>query len=339
MKRTSLFLLGLLPAVCIMGLSKNVLAATAQPKIGFILSTLQEERYIKDQKYFTDEARKLGFKPIVVSADNNPQTQTAKVENLLSEGVKALVIQPVNSNAATNLVRMAHDDNVPVVAYDRVITNAPIDYYVTENAFKIGVLQAEAAVKATHGKGNYVLVLGQAGHNIANEITRGYHSVLSKYPDIHIVVEKNHENWSPSLALATVENALAMYNNNIQAVLCNNSGMANAAVQALNEQKLAGKVFVAGADADVAAIKNIVAGKQQVDVMQDIEKMARDSADIAYKLALKQKVALNGDTVEYKNGRFEVPMDTVPVYLINKKNLNKRIFKTGFHTRAEIYGH
>ena len=72
-------------------------------KIGLVLSTLQEERYQKDQKYFTDEAKKLGFTPIVVSADNNPQTQTAKVENLLSQGVKALVIQPVNSDAAANL--------------------------------------------------------------------------------------------------------------------------------------------------------------------------------------------------------------------------------------------
>lgn len=339
MNGSVLFLLGLLSVCCVIVPAANAAAAT-EPKIGFVLSTLQEERYIKDQKYFVNEAHKLGFKPVVVSADNNPQTQTAKVENLLSEGVKALVIQPVNSNAATNLVRMAHDDNVPVIAYDRVISNAPIDYYITENAFKIGVLQAEAAVKATHGKGNYVLVLGQAGHNIATEITRGYHSVLSKYPDIHIVVEKNHENWSPSLALATVENALARYNNNIQAVLCNNSGMANAAVQALNEQKLAGKVFVAGADADVAAIKNIVAGKQQVDVMQDIEKMARDSADIAYKLALKQKIALNqAKTVEFKNGRFEVPMDTIPVYLIDKGNIDQRIIKSGFHTRAEIYGH
>jgi ABC-type xylose transport system substrate-binding protein len=91
----------------------------APMKIGLVLSTLQEERYQKDQKYFNEEAKKLGFEAIVVSADNNPQTQSAKVENLLSQGVKALVIQPVNSEAAANLVKMAHEDKVPVVAYDR----------------------------------------------------------------------------------------------------------------------------------------------------------------------------------------------------------------------------
>src|SRR5690606_25003640 len=113
----------------------------------------------------------------------------------------------------------------------------------------VGVLQAEAAVKATGGKGNFVILMGHAGQSAAVDITRGNLDVLKKHPGIKIVVQKNHENWSPSLALATVENALAQYKNNIAAILANNSGMANAAVQALAEQKLTGKVFVAGSDA------------------------------------------------------------------------------------------
>jgi D-xylose transport system substrate-binding protein len=315
------------------GVGSTVLAAPM--KIGLVLSTLQEERYQKDQKYFMDEAKKLGFEGVVVSADNNPQTQSGKVENLLSQGVKAIIIQPVNSDAAANLVKMAHDDKVPVIAYDRMITNAPVDFYVTMDSFKVGVLQAEAAVKATQEKGNYVILMGQAGHSVANEITRGVESVLKKYPKIKVVMKKNHEGWSSSLAMATVENALTQNKNNIQAVIANNSGMARGAVQALSEQGLAGKVFVAGADADLAAIKDIVAGKQQFEVLKDISLLAQKAAQVAFQLAKNEKPA---STDSVKSGTFTVPQFATPVYGITKDNLEEKIYKTGFHSKSAVLG-
>lgn len=326
--------------------SKTFLAATGallcsltahagQIKIGFVLSTLQEERYQKDQKYFAETAKKLGFEAVMVSADNNEQTQTAKVENLLSQGVKAIVIQPVNSEAAGNLVRLAHEDKVPVIAYDRLIKNAPVDFYVTQDSFKVGVLQAEAAVKATKGKGRYVILMGQAGHSVANEITRGVESVLAKYPEIKIVMKKNHNSWSPQEALATTENVLAQNQNKIDAILANNSGMANGAVQALAEQKLLGKVFVAGADADLASIKNILAQKQQLEVLKDIAPLAQTSAEVAFKLASGQKVTPDS---EVDNGKVKVPTINTPVYAITKENIEERIIKSGFHAKEAVYG-
>lgn len=310
-------------------------AEAAPVKIGFVLSTLQEERYQKDQKYFMEEAKKLGFEPVIVSADNNPQTQTAKVENLLSQNVKAIVIQPVNSNAAANLVKLAHEDKVPVVAYDRLIADANVDFFVTQDSFLVGVLQAQAAVKATGGKGNYVILMGQAGHSVANEITRGVESVLKKYPDIKVVVKRNHEAWSTSAAMATMENALTQYKNNIQAVLANNSGMAHGAVQALAEQKLTGKVFVAGADADLASIKDIMAGKQQFEVLKEIAPLAQTAAKVAFQLSKGEKVS-GKDKV--KNGTFEIPSIATPVYGITKDNIEERIIKTGFHSKSDLMG-
>ena len=313
----------------------NTSASGDMPKIGFVLSTLQEERYQKDSAYFTEEAKKLGFEPIIVSADNNPQTQTAKVENLLSQGVKALVIQPVNSKAAANLVTLAHQDKIPVVAYDRLISDAPVDFYVTQDSFKVGVLQAEAAVKATGEKGNYVILEGQAGHSVAMEITKGVKSVLEKYPNIKIVVDKAHDAWSAQAAMATVENALAQNGNKIDAILANNSGMANGAVQALVAQKLAGKVFVAGADADLAAIKNIAVGRQQLEVLKDIAPLAQTSARIAYALAKGEKPA---GEAQIDNGTFKVATIATPVYPVTKNDLEERIYKTGFHSKADVEG-
>ena len=316
-------------------------AAGPKIKIGFVLSTLQEERYQRDLKFFKEEAERLGFEAVAVSADNNEQTQTSKVENLLSMGVKALVVQPVNSEAAATLVKLAHDDKVPVVAYDRLISNAPVDFYVTQNSFEVGVLQAKAAVdyakKQQPSKKiyNFVILKGQAGHSVANEITRGVHSVLDADKSVKIVVEKNHEAWSPSLAMATVENALTTHGNKIEAVLANNSGMAQGAVQALAEQGLTGKVFVAGADADLAAIKAIVNGRQQFEVLKDIAPLAKRSAQIAYSLARGEKPKPDSTV---KSGKFEVPTVATPVYAVTLNNLEEKIFKTGFHSRESVYG-
>ncbi len=324
----------LLIFVCLFQTTISI-ASTEKVKIGFVLSTLQEERYQKDQKYFIEAANKLGFEPVLVSADNNEQIQTAKVENLISQGVKALVIQPVNSEAAGNLVRLAHDDKIPVIAYDRLIKNSDLDFYVTQDSFKVGVLQAEAAVKATGAKGNYVILMGQAGHSVANEITRGVDSVLSKFPSIKVIMRRNHNAWSPQEALATVENALTQSKNNVQAILANNSGMAHGAIQALAEQKLIGKVFVAGADADLASIKDIVAGKQQLEILKDIAPLAKRSAEIAYQLALGKSV--KSDAL-VDNGKLKVPTANTPVYAIDKDNIQTRIFDSGFHERKAVYG-
>ena len=310
-------------------------SALAEKKIGFVLSTLQEERYQKDQKYFQEAAKKLGFTAVMASANNNAQTQTAKVENLLSMGVDALVIQPVNSKAAANLVKMAHEEKVPVVAYDRLIADAPVDAYITQDSFAVGKLQAEAAVKATGGKGNYVILMGEAGHSVANEITKGVMSVLEKHKEIKIVVQKSHEGWSTANAMATVENALTQYKNNIAAVIANNSGMAQGAIQALQEQGLAGKVFVAGADADLTSIKNIVAGRQQFEVLKDIKPLAETAARVAFQLATTKKISEPHQLVG--NGSGQVAVIATPVYAINKDNLEERIFKTGFHQREAVF--
>jgi D-xylose transport system substrate-binding protein len=309
--------------------------AFAGPKIGFILSTMQEERYQRDKKVFEDTIKKLGGEVVFASCNNNEQTQAAMVDNLLSQGVKALVIQPVNGDTAAGLVKQAKADGIPVVDYDRLIRNAPIDYYVTEDSEKVGELQAEAAVAYTGGKGNYVLLKGQAGHSVAEARTRGVLKVLKKHPGVKLVVEQYHDAWSPTRAMATTENALTRYKNDIQAVIANNSGMAHGAIQALQEQKLTGKVFVAGADADLTAVRDIVTGKQQFEVFISITDMAERAARAAHALATGQTPPY--DTL-VDNGSGKIKTTNTPVFAVNKKNIDKQIISTGFHSHKAVYG-
>jgi len=304
-------------------------------KIGFVLATMNEERYAKDRNYFTDYAKSLGAEVEFAACDDKVDVQTSKVETLLSKKINVLVVQPVNGEAAGSIVEMAKRDNVPVVAYDRIIKNADIDLYVTQDSFRVGVLQAEAAVAATNGKGNYVILMGEAGHSVADEITRGVMSVLEKNPGIKVVVKQNHPGWSTALALATVENALTKNKNNIQAVLANNDGMALGATQALQEQKLTGKVFVAGADADLTAIKDILNGKQSMTVLKGIKPLAEAAVLGAVQLAKKEQTKSDG---VINNGKKDVQVINTPVWAVNKDNVKSSVIDSGFHTAEAVYG-
>lgn len=311
------------------------LGHAAEIKIGFILSTMQEERYAKDRLYFEEQAKKLGATVVFAACDNSERSQAAKVENMLAKGIKVLVIQAVNSDAAAPFVEAAHKAGVPVIAYDRVINKADLDYYVTQDSYAVGKMQAEAAVKATNGKGNYVILSGQSGHSVAAEITRGNLDVLKAYKDIKIISQQNHNDWSASEAMSTVENVLTKHKNAVAAILANNSGMANGAVQALDQQGLSGKVFVAGADADLPSIRNIVAGKQQFEVLKAWKPLAETAANLAVELAkgIKPKA-----TSTYNNGTKDVPTINTPVFPVDKSNIDVQIIAYGIHTKEAVYG-
>jgi D-xylose transport system substrate-binding protein len=150
------------------------------------------------------------------------------------------------------------------------------------------------------------------------------------------VVKQYHPGWSPELAMQTTENALTQYHNNIQAIIANNSGMAHGAVQALEEQKLTGKVFVAGADADLTAIQNIVTGKQQFEVYISINDMAKRAAETAMALAKKKDFKFDS---QVNNGVMMVKTINTPVFPVDKSLVEERIIKTGFHSREAVYGH
>lgn len=331
-------LLAIMAVLCVFGgqSQAGVFGEKSQgPKVGFILSTMQEERYQRDKQVFEKTVKKLGGQVVFSSCNNSEQTQAAEVDNLLSQGVKVLVIQPVNGDTATAFVKQAKQDGVFVVGYDRLIKNAPIDAYITEDSFRVGQLQAEAAVKFTGGKGNYVLLMGQAGHSVAEARTAGAMNVLKKHPLVNIVVKQYHAGWSPNLAMQTTENALTQHKNNIHAIIANNSGMAHGAIQALEEQKLTGKVFVAGADADLAAIKDVAAGKQQFEVFISINDMAERAAEVAMALAKKEEFKFDS---QMDNGLAKIKTVNTPVFPVDKSQIEARIINTGFHSREAVYG-
>ena len=305
------------------------------PQVAFLLSTLQEERYQKDVKYFEQRAGELGMRTVTLAADNDNAKQIAQVEDVLNQGAKVLVIQPTDSQAASSYVRIAHEHGAKVVAYDRAIVSPDLDFYVSHDSYKVGVLQAQAAIAATHGKGKYVLLAGQAGHSVAMEITRGYEDTLAPYVargDIEIVMKQNHSAWSPEQALETVEDALQRTGGHVDAILANNSGMARGAVQAVTAAGLT-NVFIAGADADAANVNFVCQGKQTIEVLKDIQPLARTAAETA-KALLDGKMTAAPTTVAIAGK--QVPTAAVRVEVVTPDTVKPLLVDTGFLRADEL---
>src|ERR1700761_5344426 len=322
--------------------------AADKVKIGFLLKTMQEERYQRDKAAFFARAKTLGAEVIFDSANNDEQAQLAAFENMLSRGAQAIVLQPVNTGTAGSMVTSAHKNGVKVVGYDAMLVNGPLDAMVMQDSWAVGKLQAEAMaawLKAKYGavKGNVALIRGQPGDSNANTMSSGVLEVLKANPELKLVADQSHESWSPDKAMATTENLLTKSGNKIDAVICNNSGMARGVIAALDAQGLANadKIFVAGSDADLVNIQYVAQGKQTVDIWKKIDPLAETAVEIAVKLATNPdkdpKSLFKADRV-INNGAVDVPTLVTPVMLVDKSNLDTTIIADGFYTHKQVYG-
>ncbi|MBV8398393.1 MAG: substrate-binding domain-containing protein, partial [Acetobacteraceae bacterium] len=106
--------------------------AASRVKIGFLLKTMQEERYQRDKADFLAKAKELNADVIFDAANNDEQAQLASFENMMTQGAQAIVLQPVNTGTAGNLVRRANRDGIRVVGYDSMLINGPLDIMVMQ---------------------------------------------------------------------------------------------------------------------------------------------------------------------------------------------------------------
>jgi D-xylose transport system substrate-binding protein len=306
-------------------------------KIGLSLDTLKEERWQRDRDLFVKAAEKLGAEVLVQAANSDDSLQNAQAENLLTQGVQVLVVVPHNAKTAATIVESAHKMNVPVIAYDRLIRDADVDYYVTFDPVRVGELQAEYAVQHKP-KGNYVLIGGAPTDNNAVLVREGQMKVLKPFidkGDIKVVTDQWAKDWQAVEALKITENALTRNNNNVDAVVVSNDGTAGGVIQALGEQKLTGKVLVTGQDADLAACQRIVAGTQTMTVYKPIDALATKAADLAVKVARKE--AVTDATRPVNNGKKDVPSILLDTIKVDKDNLDATVIKDGYHKREDVY--
>jgi len=310
--------------------SKNIV-------IGLSMDTLKEARWQVDQRIFTERAAQLGATVKVSSANSDDSIQMRDVNSMISDGVNAIVIIPHDGAAMSKAIAAAHAANIPVIAYDRLITDSDLDLYVTFDNVKVGEAQAQYVVDALHGKGKIVRIYGAPTDNNAKLFKQGQDNVLKPYidrGDIKVIHEDWADNWEPQRAKQITNAAITNHGHDFVAILASNDGTAGGAIQALKEEGLMGKVLVTGQDAELAASQRIVEGSQAMTIYKPIKSLATTAADLAVKLATgKPLIATN----ELNNGKTMVPSVFLPVTVVTKDNMMQSVVADGFHSFDDVY--
>lgn len=322
-------------AATLLALGQNAIAKDL--KIGMSIDDLRLERWQKDRDIFVKKAEALGAEVFVQSANGDATAQISQIENMLNKDIDVLVIIPFNGEVLTNVIAEAKKEGVKVLAYDRLINNADIDFYVSFDNEKVGELQAQAIIEKKP-EGNYFLMGGSPVDNNAKLFRKGQMKVLQPHIDsgkVKVVGDQWVDSWLAEKALQIMENALTANKNNIDAVVASNDATAGGAIQALSAQGLAGKVAISGQDADLAAIKRIVDGSQTMTVYKPITNLADKAAEISVALGKEEKVASNSTL---NNGAKDVPAYLLEPVVVTKENIDETVIKDGFHTKEAIYG-
>ncbi len=347
--------IGLILSIMVSPIFQSVAAAEPAVKIGFLLSTMQEERYQTDKAGFIGHAESLGATVMFNSSGNNELTQLQQFEQMLDEGCQVIVLQPVNTGTAGALVRLANKKGVKVVGYDRLLTNGPLDVMVMQDSWAVGQLQGEAMVQwfqEKRGKveGNVALIMGQPGDSNAAAMSQGVLDAVQKNPGLKLVAQISHVDWSPDRAAETASNLLLKHKNRIDAFACNNSGLASGVIASLDLEKLADaeKVFVAGSDADLRNVQYIAQGKQAVEIWKKIQPLAHKAAEIAVQIArhpdkpvldIAREASQEGVRfATTDNGFAQVPTVITPVVLITRDNIDSTLIAGQVFTREQVYG-
>ena len=167
--------------------------------------------------------------------------------------------------------------------------------------------------------------------------------MLSKNPEVKLLAARSTVAWSPDAARETAETLLLKHHNQIDAFICNNSGMAFGVVQALQDQGLADatKVFVAGSDADLRNIRLVAQGEQSFEVWKPIPPLAVKAAEIAVALATypdSSPAELMPGSSLRNNGKVDVPTFVTPVVPVTRDTISTTVVAGGLYTNEQIYG-
>jgi D-xylose transport system substrate-binding protein len=255
--------------------------------VGVSWNNYNEERWAKwDEPAIKAALDAAGAEYISSDAGSSADKQLNDVENLISQGADALIILAQDGTAILPAVQSALSQGIPVIAYDRLIEDSGA-LYITFDNVGVGRLEAQA-VYDMQPTGVYAIIKGNQADANADFLREGYTQVIGDAVDsgdITICCETYTDNWDPSLAQTEMEQFLTQENNQIDAVLSENDGMATGVVAALEAQGLAGQIPVSGQDGDEAALNRIALGTQTVSVWKDARELGKAAGEAAVQLA------------------------------------------------------
>ena len=299
-------------------------------EIGMCFDSFVIERWEKDRDVFVATASSLGATVNVQSANGDVNKQIEQIRYLIDKKVDCIVVIPIDSSSLGEVILEAKRAGIPVVCYDRLISNVNADLYISFDNNKVGTMLGEAIVDS--GAKNVIMICGPLTDNNVPMVNEGFLDVMTKN-GVRIVDSYNCEGWKAEYGSAYVYEHMDLVRE-CDAIMCGNDDVASSVIKALSVGQLAGIVPVVGQDADLPACQNIVRGTQLMTVYKPVGKLAEEAAKLTVELAKGNKPEVEGTIYD---GSFEIPYVAVEPIAVTKDNMDEVIIDGGYHSKEDVY--
>ncbi|MET9344028.1 substrate-binding domain-containing protein [Nonomuraea sp. NPDC003804] len=274
-------------------------------KIGMSISTLNNPYFVQLRAGAEEEAKKLGVALTVTDAQNDASQQVNQVQNFTSQNMKAIVINPVDSDAAAPAVKAADRVSVPVIAADRGVNGAEVAQTVASDNVAGGKLAAQELAKQMGEKGKVVVLQGVPGTSASRDRGQGFTEGIKAYPNIQVVAQQPAD-FDRTKGLDVMTNLLQSHPD-ITGVFAENDEMALGAIKALGA-KAGAEVKVVGFDGTPDGLKAIQAGTLAASIAQQPKLLGQQAV---------------GNAVKAAKGESLQKVVAVPVKVATKDNLSE----------------
>ena len=304
-------------------------------QIGITFDSFVIERWEREKDVFVSIAKELGAEVNVQSATGDIVSQKNQIDYFIEKKVDVIVIVCRDSDGIRENVEKALESGIHVIAYDRLITNVPVDLYISFDNEAVGTMMGKALIDKNIGEKSNVLMLG--GPLTDNNVTLvedGFKKVM-KEKNVNILDSIHVDNWNAEIARDYIFEHLDTVMKT-DAIMCGNDSIASQVIHALAEQRQAGNILVVGQDADLEACQCIVEGTQLMTVYKPVERLAKLAAEYAVILGRGDSIP-STDTVSLINGSYLVPYVKLDPISVTEENMNKVIISEGFHLKEDVY--
>ncbi|MCY1162645.1 Multiple sugar-binding periplasmic receptor ChvE [compost metagenome] len=324
--------------------------------IGIALPNKTEARWIMDGNNIVNNLKAKGYKTDLQYSTYDVPTQISQIENMITAGVKVLIVSPVDGATVSNVLRKAKQKGIKVISYDKLIMKTnDVDYYATFDNFHVGVLQGTSIVQKlglNAGKGpfNIELFAGSLDDNNAHMFNAGAMSVLNPYIAKGKLVVRSKQTtlakvatlrWEGATAQARMDNLLSAFYGGarLNAVLAPNDNLATGIISSLKGvgygRPIQPMPVITGQDAQPSNIKAIIRGDQTSTVFKDTRLLAKAAAEMVDAIVKHKPVPVN-DTKSYKNGSKIVATYLVKPVLVDKSNWDAVLVKSGYYKANQL---
>jgi putative multiple sugar transport system substrate-binding protein len=331
--------------------------AIADGLVGIAMPTKSSARWISDGESMVEQFEEAGYETILQYAEDDIPNQLAQIENMITNGVDALVIAAIDGTTLSNALENAHFAGIEVIAYDRLIRDSEhVSYYATFDNFKVGVQQAETLVSGLEERfpdaetWNVELFGGSPDDNNAYFFYDGAMSVLQPLIDsgkVNIVSGQTGMDtvgtlrWDGAVAQARMDNLLSAHytDQQVHGVLSPYDGLSIGILSSLKGVGYGSgdtpMPIVTGQDAEVPSVKSILAGEQYSTIFKDTRELARVTVGMVEALLEGGEPEIN-DTETYDNGVKVVPSYLLEPLKVTEENWEERLIDTGYYTKDQI---